>query len=135
MRKKSKELASVFTIGGQRPKDLYENSTWRAGNILEEQARKEFQEGRLTRYENVLTDVNSSVGMKYLNPNMNVLKLRLIRTNNVYDMIQKQRARDEEFRRYNFYNPARASIGIRPLPYSGSVPYTLNLLSVGPALP
>lgn len=135
MPRKSKELASVFSIAGQRPKDLFENASWKAGNILEEQAKKEFQKGRLIRYENVLTDVNSSVGMTYLNPNVNVLKLRLIRTNNVFDMIQKQRARDEEFRRFNFYNPAKASIGIRPNPYTGSVPYSLNLLSVGPALP
>jgi len=121
------ELSSVFSIAGKRPKDLFEDASWKAGNILEEQAKKKFQKGRLIRYENVLTDVNSGVGMPYLNPNTNVLKLRLIRTAPVYDMITKQQERDNEFRRFNYYNPAQASIGIRRNPYT-TQPYALGLL-------
>jgi len=124
--RKVPELTSIFTIGAKRPANLFEDATWKSGNILAAQEKEDFNKTRFTRYlDNETYEINS-LELKYVPPNNNFVKSRVIKTNNVYDMITKNEDRTLRFKKFNYYNPQAQQGGMRASPYS-SQPYSLNL--------
>lgn len=124
--RKVPELASVFTIGAKRPVNLFEDATWKSGNILATQAKEDFDATRFTRFMDNETYEMNSLELKYIKPNNNFVRSRVIQTNNVYQMITKNSARKNQFKKFNYFNAQAQQGGMRPSPYT-TQPYSLNL--------
>jgi len=123
----SKELTNVKSIPTRRVENKWANATWKKGYIMDLEGRLSWEANRAKRAATALTYVNSNVSMPYTQPNPNVLNLRLVHENSVYDILRRQERKDNYVRRFSYYDPVLEGPPKRSVPYSLGV-YSLNLM-------
>lgn len=123
----SKELTNVKAVPARKVENKWANATWKKGYIMELEGELSWDRNRQKRANTALSYVNTNISMPYTQPNPNVLKLRLVHENPVWDMITKQDRKTDYVRRFSYYDPVLEGPPKRRVPYSSGV-YSLNLM-------
>ena len=123
----SQELTNVRNVPTKKKENKFGNATWKKGYIMEIQGELSWDQNRQKRAKTALTYVNTNVSMPYVQPNPNVLKMRLVHENPVWAMITKQDNKNDYIRRFSYYDPVLEAPPKRRVPYSSGV-YRLDLM-------
>ena len=123
----SKELTNVKSVPPRKVVNKWANATWKKGYIMEMEAANSWEAERNLRAKTAQSYVNTNISMPYTQPNPNVLKMRLVHENPVYDIITKRQKKDNYIQRFSYYDPVLEGPPKRKVPYSTGV-YSLNLM-------
>lgn len=123
----SVELTNQRSIPPRKVQNKWANATWKKGYIMNVEGEMAWEKDRQLRAKTALSYVNTNISMPYTQPNPNVLKMRLVHENPVYNIITKQQKKDNYIHRFSYYDPVLEGPPKRKVPYSTGV-YSLNLM-------
>lgn len=113
------DITNVRVIQNAKVSNIYANAKWKKNRLVEERYNKRWNADRLKRMTNNLNYTNQNIANPYIDPNTNVIDLRLIHENNVYDYNKAFTLQAKVDKRFNYYSPVD-NAPPRRLPLYGS---------------